>query len=143
MRVTNELREQLKLWLIVPVDMTAEKLAEQRKRKKRERVRLKRGKQPRADYLAKSKSKLKPWKAENVSRATWYRRRETGVWPINTLQEDTHLSHPTEPSRTVLGPAGGTLTPRQDQPETEGRADKPKQCQPACTGHTLVSPSIC
>jgi len=32
--------------------------------------------QPRAEYEAQSISRLKPWEAEGVSRATWYRRQK-------------------------------------------------------------------
>jgi len=32
--------------------------------------------QPRADYEEQSLSRAKPWEAEGVSRATWYRRRK-------------------------------------------------------------------
>jgi hypothetical protein len=80
-RVTNAEREQLKLWNISPCDMSAEDLAEQRKAKDRARKKLyrqklreKQGKSSRAECLANSLSKTKPWVAANVSRATWYRR---------------------------------------------------------------------
>jgi hypothetical protein len=44
-----------------------------RLRKRRERA--KHGAVSRAEYLAGSLSKIKPWEAEGVTRATWYRRR--------------------------------------------------------------------
>jgi hypothetical protein len=31
--------------------------------------------EPRADYLARSTARAKPWLAEGISRSTWYRRR--------------------------------------------------------------------
>jgi hypothetical protein len=34
---------------------------------------------PRPEYEAKSASRLEPWRTEGVSRATWYRRRETSL----------------------------------------------------------------
>jgi len=75
-RLTNAEREMLKAWRIAPVDMTAVELSEQRKAKDRARRRLKRaeaGAVSRQAYLAKAKSKVQPWKANGVSRSTWYR----------------------------------------------------------------------
>ena len=91
-RLTNRERERLRLWRIAPVDMTADELIEQRKAKRRTRARLTRrkaGAAARADYLAKSKSKSKPWEAEGISRTTWYRRRETSPSPAILSKEDT------------------------------------------------------
>ena len=64
-----------------PVDMTKAELAERKKAKKRDRDRERRrkaGAVPRAVYEATSKTKLKPWEAEGISRRTWYRRNGTG-----------------------------------------------------------------
>jgi hypothetical protein len=81
-RLTNAERERLKAWRIAPVDMTAADLAEQRKTKERDRKARKRrqaGAISRPAYVAKSLTKQKPWEAEGISRATWYRRRETSA----------------------------------------------------------------
>jgi hypothetical protein len=74
LRLTNAERERLKLWRIAPIDITIEECNEQRRAKDRARKR-KRYKRSRADYLATSRSKLKPWEAEGISRTTWYERR--------------------------------------------------------------------
>ena len=77
--LTNAERERLKVWRIHPVDMTAEDLAEQRKEKKRDRDQARRrdaGAVSRQAYEANAKQRLKPWEAEKVSRATWYRRHD-------------------------------------------------------------------
>jgi hypothetical protein len=56
--------------------MSKEELAKWRKARDRQRKRLARpGAKPRAEYEGQSLSKLKPWKAEGISRAQWYRRR--------------------------------------------------------------------
>jgi hypothetical protein len=78
LNLTNAEREALKAWRIVPVDMTADDLAEQWKAKERERKRCKRatmGAKPRQTYEAASLSSRKPWLAEGISRRTWERRR--------------------------------------------------------------------
>ena len=78
LRVTNAEHELLKLWQILPVDVSDDELVEQRKAKKREcaaRRRLESGIRTRAAYLAKSLTRLKPWEAECISRRTWERRR--------------------------------------------------------------------
>jgi hypothetical protein len=68
--------------------MTDEQMEEQRKAKKRARQlrrRRAKGSKPREIYLANSLTKDKPWEADGVSRATWFRRRsqrETGPCPI-------------------------------------------------------------
>ena len=110
LRLTNAERESLKVWRIAPVNLdgeliSAEDLAEQRKAKKRNRQRERRkraGAVSRQAYLANAKQKLKPWEAEGVSRATWYRRRETSPCPTIVDKADTDLSQrlsPMEPSK--------------------------------------------
>jgi hypothetical protein len=78
LQVTNEERERLKLWTILPYDMTRDELDAQRKAKKRARARERRQRQPRAKYLAAhAVNRTKPWLALGISRATYYRRGET------------------------------------------------------------------
>ena len=86
LRVTREEWIRLKLKTILPFDMTDKEIAEFRKAKKRARDRHRRkaeGRSQREVYLAGALSTLKPWEAEGISRATWFRRRkrrdETGV----------------------------------------------------------------
>jgi hypothetical protein len=77
-RLTNAERERLRLWTIKPFDMTDDQLVEQskaRERARRERKRRDTGVRIRAAYLAEQKAKPKPWTAEGIDRATWYRRR--------------------------------------------------------------------
>lgn len=78
LRVTNQERERLKLWTIIPFDMTDAQLKEQRRAKdraRRQRRRRAAGSKPRKAYLAKSLSKKKPWEAQGICRRTWERRR--------------------------------------------------------------------
>ena len=70
MRLLNTEREALRLWTMLPVDMTDEQLAEQRKAKSRARRAAKRrqsGVRTRAQYLAELKARPKPWKAEGIT----------------------------------------------------------------------------
>jgi hypothetical protein len=101
--VTNAQRERLGLWTILPCDRTKEQMAEQRKAKKRARDRERRrrqGKRTRAEYLAKhSLSRKQPWKAEGISRASWYRQnRETSVRQVKSLVVSADLSHVSQAS---------------------------------------------
>ena len=78
--------QRLMLRTIRPCDVSDEELTEWRKKRSRDRKAEKRrqsGAKTRQQYLATSKSRLKPWEAEGISRATWYRRRETSVSHIN------------------------------------------------------------
>jgi len=59
------------------------KLERKARRKQRNRLRMQEkrrnaGIKPRAQYLADVKARAKPWEAAGISRATWYRHRETG-----------------------------------------------------------------
>ena len=80
-RITNLERERLKLWMIAPCDMRSEELAEQRRAKDKLRKRRKRLEQKcltQKAYLAQfanSINQTKPWEADGISKATWYRRR--------------------------------------------------------------------
>ena len=69
-RLTNAKREELKLWQMLPMDMSDEQLAEHNKTKKRNRETLRRRKdgiRPRVDYLAEAKAKKTRWKSRNQS----------------------------------------------------------------------------
>jgi hypothetical protein len=76
LRFTGEEWRRLRLRTIEPIDMTkAERRAysqalyiERRRRKRRQTTR--------ADYLAKSLSRSKPWETEGISRSTWERRQK-------------------------------------------------------------------
>lgn len=81
-RVTKEERTLLGLSTIGAVDFG--KAARTKRRKERDRMRKAvarraAGKLPRKDYEAGSLERAKPWEAEGISRASWFRRKdETG-----------------------------------------------------------------
>jgi len=76
-------RTRLQLRTIGPCDMAEAGMALIRKQKKRQRDRLRRQRQPRAEYLAASLAQTKPWEQEGISRRTWERRRVASVHHIN------------------------------------------------------------
>jgi hypothetical protein len=66
---------------------------EQRKAKDRARKQHQRQRKPRQDYLAdNSLSRTKPWQADGISRATWFRRRETKTHQEQESHRETGLS---------------------------------------------------
>jgi hypothetical protein len=70
-------RARLGITTIGAVDMTKAEREAARKAQKREakrEQRRKHGTKPRAEYLATSAERTKPWIAEGISRRTWYRR---------------------------------------------------------------------
>jgi hypothetical protein len=78
--VSNQQRNRLGIRTIGAFDFP--KAARKGRRKEEARARSERhrrakGARPWAKYVAASLTKLKPWKAERISRATWYRRRKT------------------------------------------------------------------
>ena len=80
-RLTNEERNQLKLWHIKPFDMTDAELIAQRKAN--DRARKMTGRTSRAAYLANALSTKQPWLAERVCRRTWERRRSKAVASVS------------------------------------------------------------
>ncbi|WP_210482886.1 hypothetical protein [Microvirga antarctica] len=73
LRVTDSERQGLKLWQMMPVDMSPEELREQclqRDRERKARTRAAAG----AISRESSKARVKPWDDEGISRAAWYRR---------------------------------------------------------------------
>ena len=90
MNLLNAERKRLHLKTIKPADMTDEQLAEQRMAQDRDRKRQRRKRETRQAYLAKSKSTMKPWELEGLTRRTWYRRQSgTGVSAVNLTYPDT------------------------------------------------------
>lgn len=57
----------------------------ERERQRKEQIRRAQGAKPRKTYKAQSVSKAKPWEAEGISRASWYRRRSR---PDETTPQD-------------------------------------------------------
>jgi hypothetical protein len=106
LNLTNQERQALGIRTIAPIDMTDEQMAEQRKARKRARElrrRLARGSKPRNIYLAGSLTRKKPWEIEGISRATWYRRRETGPCPIKLTNSSHTLVSPIKPESQKRG----------------------------------------
>lgn len=76
-------RQRLGITTIGAYDQSKAERTKRRKKLERQRkanARLSKGAKARKVYEAQSISRAKPWKAEGISRATWYRRqRETGA----------------------------------------------------------------
>jgi hypothetical protein len=89
MRITNEEREFLKLKTLKPFDMTDQQLKEQRRAKERarkKRARQRTGSKPREASLVRQK----PWIAEGISRATWFRKRTKGRETNSSAKQKSH-----------------------------------------------------
>jgi hypothetical protein len=78
--------------------------ARERRRELKRRRRRANGMRPRVQYETESLSRTKPWETAGVSRATWYRRRETSVGPpiLSSRHGDRLVSHavPAAPPQT-------------------------------------------
>ena len=100
-------RQQYGIRHIRPIDVSDEELIDRRKAKARARERqrrLKSGGRSREDYLANSLSRQKPWLAQGMSRARWYRlKRETGACAMSLLLQRTDLSQPRMASMATVG----------------------------------------
>ena len=100
--LTNADREFLKLWQFLPIDKTGEELAQiakDRELRRRERARRKKGVRPRAKYLSDLAAKPKPWVAQGISRATYFRRVRRGESETIVTTERTHGVSPKEESQ--------------------------------------------
>jgi hypothetical protein len=91
LRVSYEERTELRLTTIGACDISKRERTKKYKARKRQRdrervarKRAERGTVPRIEYEANSLAKKAPWKALGISRATWFRRRETGPSPTNS-----------------------------------------------------------
>jgi hypothetical protein len=97
--------------------MTEKVMALIRKQKKRQQNRLRYNKS-RPEYLAASLSRTKPWTKKGISRATWYRQRETSQRQVNLNKAvlvlvSTENKHSTESECDRVAtatPAGQTRT---------------------------------
>jgi hypothetical protein len=84
LNVTYGQREELKLRTILAVDVSDVAMELIRNRKRRKRDKERRQLQSRAEYLAHSISKTKPWIEMGIKRSTWYsKHRWTSLHPIN------------------------------------------------------------
>ena len=80
LNLTEAERRRLDIRTIGAIDMTKQERREARKLRQRQRDcarRRARGAKPRHQYEANSISRARPWLALGISRATWYRQRET------------------------------------------------------------------
>ena len=150
MRLLNAEREALHLWRLLPIDMTDDQLAEQRKAKSRKRREAKRrasGVRTKAEYLAELASRPKPWLAEGIHRRTWERRRAAGCVP--SLQQTPQASDATilckavthaaalpraETQRRGLQERGKPKSPRRDTKGVEVEKQTPQG--PECPSDT-------
>jgi hypothetical protein len=84
---------------------------EAKQQRDRERKRVQRGCISRQLYEERSTARDKPWIRTGVSRATWYRQRETGVSTrvLFSQNEATDLSHGVAPKRTHTEPGPARL----------------------------------
>jgi hypothetical protein len=86
LQLTDELRTALEIRTIGSVDISKRQRAARRKEQKRalkREMRRKQGAKTRTEYLGvNSVSRLQPWKAERISRRTWYYRRKTALVPV-------------------------------------------------------------
>jgi hypothetical protein len=126
--VTNGQRERLRLWTIAPCDMISNEMLWWRKIKKRERMRRlrqTRGQQSRAKYLAKhTTSKERPWIALGISRASWYRLRETSPCQVKLTKAE---HQPVSPhNRQVSKKESADKKPALPNTEITLQAEKPK-----------------
>ena len=105
LHVTKKERDTLGLKTIGACDVSEEERKAISKRIKQERDRIRKqqnrqanGKIPRGSYEAACAESLKPWLAAGVSRATWYRQRETGPSRVEVYRNgDTHVSRSESP----------------------------------------------
>jgi hypothetical protein len=118
LRVTNQERQQWRLWTVAPYDMTDEELAEQRRakdrerrRRSRERQRQQQGKATRAQWLAAhSISRDKPWLSLCISRASYYRKLAKDNAPQvrqvpSAMKLKQHRTQPVSPSERYVSRA--------------------------------------
>jgi hypothetical protein len=122
LEIDDEDRERLQAWTIEAWNISKEQrkvLNLEKRRKAEERRRRKAG----AKSQAESDMRTKPWEADGISRATYYRRkqRETGSWPptlsIRQGLETVSSGETTSCTETLLSapsqPSAGSSTQRR------------------------------
>jgi hypothetical protein len=78
LRLTDKMRTALGITTIGSFDLSKRQRALRKRERSRARKEMKRraaGQKSRVEFLATAKSQRQPWKAEGISRRTWYRRR--------------------------------------------------------------------
>jgi hypothetical protein len=146
LRLSYEERTRLRITTIGSFDVDSRERAKLRKKRKRRRdrerqarKRAERGALPRAEYLARSLSRRKPWKSEGIHRRTWERRRRTANPKINHLarrQHDRAARH-----RPRAGRAADPRHRSASRPEKEEVAER-KPGRRQATNDASQSPSI-
>lgn len=87
LRLTAKERTMLGITTIGAIDESKAQRSKNRRIKDKQRkdaIRRAKGAKPRHEYEAQSISRRKPWTAEGISRATWYRRRRETIAPSET-----------------------------------------------------------
>lgn len=159
--VTYRQRQDLRLTTIGSIDVKKQARKELRKRKDRlyqERERRERGARSHAESL----SQTKPWEAENISRAKWYRlrqkgdiekvRRETNSSAALFLSRDDETVSASSPSKeskifsSVLSSSRTATCIRADEAvdETDSSAapERPFQAVPRPPGYSPVAAAL-
>lgn len=126
LRVTNGERERLKLWTIVPYDMSAEDLLAQRQAKARERMRrLRQLRGARSHAYSTRRQKL--WEKQGISRATWYRKnRETNSCAlilVKAANESVSPEQASKPRTASHPPPAGRRASKPTKAERVRRAE--------------------
>lgn len=150
--VTYAERSRLGLNTIGACDMTKDErlaLAKEKKRTRdrlrQEQIRAKKGRRDRKSWEAESISTLKPWDVEEISRATWYRRkRETGSSRVEVIStnSDTLVS----PLEIDMPPV--PISPRQkmsvssSKPTTRGLGTKSPTGPQGAAPHGSSDPEV-
>jgi hypothetical protein len=100
LRLTDKMRTALGITTIGSFDLSKRQRALRKRERSRARKEMKRraaGQKSRVEFLATAKSQRQPWKAEGISRRTWYRRR--GVAQVRPHPPYPHVAqvrpHPT------------------------------------------------
>jgi hypothetical protein len=154
--LTNTEREALKLWPFLPIDKTEEELAEQakvRERERRARKRREKGIRTREAYLAELARKPRPWVAQGISRAAYYRKRKRdGVCPelrrgeseIIVFKQRTHVVSPNMGDLRNEGHQGGESgeSPKQITREAKRAETKASSSPELRTDSISIDPRL-
>jgi hypothetical protein len=79
------------------------RIARERRARDKAAKRSKRGRLLRSEYEDRSLSRSQPWKAEGISRATWYRRRRSGLPTPETSLSPLYISIEPQPTHLSQG----------------------------------------
>jgi hypothetical protein len=113
--VTYAQRQRLGIATIGSIDVN--RRARRLLRKRRQRLnsecrRRSRGARPRVEYRENALMRTEPWKAEGISRRTWYRRKR-GTGPSTPIPPLTNGPNGTSPSTVILSSGVDALVPAE------------------------------